>query len=93
MSKIYTDTIGVEIWIAMDQNVEAATVHSFLVRKPQSGETTWAASIVAPNILRYVTGADDLDEEGTYYIHPILTIGGLSGRGTPVSFNVYRKWR
>ena len=93
MGKIYTDTIGVEIWIAMDQNVEAATVHNFLVRKPQSGETIWIANILAPNILRYVTGVNDLDEEGTYFIHPVLTIGGLSGHGTSVSFNVYKKWR
>lgn len=92
VDKIYVDTVGVQIRITMDEDISNATVTNFVVRKPESGEVTWAAVLEGSTILTYTTIADDLDEAGVYYLHPYLTIGDWTGYGTPITFKIYDKW-
>lgn len=92
MARIYEGAVGVEILINMNMDISEATVHSMLVLKDGT-ETTWSATVYQSNYLRYVTEDGDLDDTGTYIIHPNITLGGFSGLGDPVSFKVYEKWK
>jgi hypothetical protein len=87
------DDIGTEIIVDMQVTITGATGLSFDVRKPSYPETggtdTWVPSIYNVQYLRYVIQTGDLDEEGTYWIVPKLTLGTWSGAGDPVSFKVY----
>ncbi len=85
--------VGTEIIVDMQTDVTSATGLSFDVRKPSYPETggtdTWTPVAYNTNYLKYTIQTGDLDEEGTYWIVPKLTLGTWKGAGDPVSFRVY----
>ena len=89
MEKIYEGTTNLEIVIDLGQDISSAIIHQVIVLK-DGAEETWDAEIQDSNYLRFVY--TKILEEGTYYLHPSLTIGDWSGLAKPVSFKVYPKW-
>ena len=90
--KVYEGSTGVEILIDMGQDISDATVHSILVRK-DGAEETWDAEVYTSDTtyLRYVISTALV--VGTYYLHPLITLGDFAGYCEWVSFVVSKKWR
>ena len=61
-NKIYVGDVGLEIIIDMQEDISAATTYEMLVLK-NGTEVIWDASIYNDRYLKYVTEADDLDDD------------------------------
>lgn len=89
MEKIYAGTTNLEIIIDMQQDISNAIVHEVIVLK-DGEESVWDAEVYESNCLRFLYTSELV--EGTYYLHPNLTINDWSGLANPVTFRVYPKW-
>jgi hypothetical protein len=91
--KVIIGDVGTLVEIDMQDNITGATSISFEVLKPDGSEVVWTPIVInGLTFLRYTVQSGDWDQEGEFKIHPKLTLGGFTGRGNPVTIEVYRKW-
>jgi len=96
-NKIYINSIGVTISVTCrdyDYNLldlTTATVHEFIVKKPDGEEVVWVATVSGTNkeILTYTTIDGDLDCAGSYIIQGLISVGTFTGYSEAFEFKVY----
>jgi len=89
MSKNYVDDYGVIIRFDMGSDITDATSKSINVKKPDGTTTTWSPDIYSTNFLEYQTVSGDLDQAGTWYVQPQISVGDFVGQGETASFVIY----
>lgn len=89
--KIYQSDVGILLTIATGLTLTGASSTALKVKKPSGTLVTWAATIDPGNTtqLIYTTGANDLNENGIYFIQSSVTIGTQVLLGETVPLNVY----
>jgi len=91
MGKVFSDDVGLEILIDIQQDLTDATDISWIVKLPDNTLATWTPVQWDTTALRYITQSGDLSQSGGYVIQPRLTLGTWIGSGDPVKFYVFKK--
>lgn len=87
--KCYIGDIGTEIVVDCGCDITGATDTKLMVKKPDDSEVIWTAAISGTNYLTYTIVDGDFSVAGSYSLQSALVLGGWSGRGETVRFNVY----
>ena len=85
---VHLGAVGVTITIDMGETISTSTSYSLRVRKPSGNIVTWTPSISGTTALAYDTTAGAINEAGTYYINPYLTLSGWTGYCDAVKLTV-----
>jgi hypothetical protein len=91
MSKVYQGSIGIAVQVLTDAVLTGATSISLKIKKPSGAMAAWAATIdgINPKQLDYTTVANDLNEQGEYYLQPSVVLGTQTLLGETVRFPIY----
>ena len=89
MSKIYVGDVGTEIILDCGVDLTTATSVAIKVKKPSTTQSvTWAATVLSPNSIRYITSTGDINVSGLYKLQAIVSMPGWSGAGETVELYV-----
>lgn len=91
--KSYVGDTGTVITIDCGTDISAATARSIAVKKPDGTTTSWAASASGTDSIQFTTLADSLDQNGTWLLQAVVTLGGGTWRGETVLLPVYAAFR
>lgn len=86
--KVYKGDTGTQIIIGMGTDLTTATGLLLTVKKPSGTVVSWTPTKYDTDKLKYVVQAGDLNESGTYWIQPQMTLSGWTGSGEEKSFKV-----
>lgn len=89
MAKHYVGMVGVNVIVNCGHNITGATNTKLKVEKPDGTTVEWTATIYNENFLKYVSIADDFDQEGEYRIQAFLTLGDFTGPGDTDIVTIY----
>jgi hypothetical protein len=89
MAKYYVGDIGTEIIVDCGTAIGGATNLKLKVKKPDSTEVEWTATIDGTDNLKYTTVSGDFNLSGTYFLQAALTLSGWSGLGESAQFIVH----
>jgi|LGOV01.1.fsa_nt_gb hypothetical protein len=93
MVKHYVDMVGVNVIVDCGANITGATDTKLKVEKPDGTEVEWPATIYNENFLKYVSVADDFDQEGEYRIQAFITLGDFIGPGDTDLVTIYAEYQ
>lgn len=88
-TKTYVGDTGTVITLDCGQNISAATARSIAVQKPDGTTTSWAASASGTDSIAYTTLANSLDQNGTWLLQAVVSLGGGTWRGETAQLTVY----
>lgn len=88
MSNVFVGDVGTEIILNCGVSIVSATSLSIKARKPSGVEVSLQATLLAPNSLKYVTVAGDLDEPGAWLLQAYVDMPSWRGRGGTVVMQV-----
>ena len=93
MAKHYVGMVGANVIVDCGFDITGATDTKLKVEKPDGTEVEWPATIYNSNYLKYVSVADDFDQEGEYRIQALLTLGGFTGSGDTDIVTIYAEYQ
>lgn len=88
--KTYVGEEGKPLKLDAGENISAATAQSIAVRKPDGTVDSWDALVVDSNFVQHVSGSGDFDQDGTYRVQAVVTIGGLERQGNTARFTIFQ---
>jgi len=94
MSKYYVGDVGTIILLDTKVDLASAgvTFTSIRVKKPDSTEVEWLATVYNNTVLKYIIQDDDLDIAGRYELQAYAESASWSGLGDTVRFDVTSKF-
>jgi len=92
-TKTYVGDTGTVITLDCGTDISAATARSIAVQRPDGTTTTWAASASGTDSIAFTTLAGSLDQDGTWLLQAVVSIGGGTYRGETAQLVVYATFR
>ena len=89
MSKVYLNSVGVEIKLDCGVDISGSSSYAIGYFKPDGSTGLWNATISGSSYLTYTTTAGALNVPGEYKVQALITWSTFSGLGETASFNVY----
>lgn len=92
MTKTYVGDIDTAIDLDTEIDLTSATLLKIKALKPDGTEVEWTATLSGTTVVRYRTVADDLDQEGTWRLQALVTIGAGTWSGETAKLKVYPEY-
>ncbi len=92
-TKTYVGDTGTVITLDCGQDISAATARSIAVRKPDGTTTSWSASASGTDSIQFTTLAGSLDQNGTWLLQAVISLGGGTWRGETVQLVVFARFK
>ena len=91
--KYYVGDVGTKIRVDIGGEILNPTVLELQVKKPNSVEVIWPATLEDLHFLEHIVQAGDWDIAGRYLLTVYINSPSWSGLGETTSFEVYNKYK